>query len=60
MQETARLARLLGVERSSAQELAAFVWMRFYQLERPPYSSAEFRPGGKLDLHLRSSAWPCG
>jgi hypothetical protein len=60
MQETARLARLLGVEKSYAQELAAFVWMRFYPLERPPYSSAECRPGGQLDLHPRSSAWPSG
>jgi hypothetical protein len=58
MQETARLARLLGVEKAYAEELAEFVWERWYPFERPPYYSAECRPGGKLDLHPRSSAWP--
>jgi hypothetical protein len=58
MQGMGRLGRLLHVNGAYADELADFFWTYMYPNDRAPYKSPDCRPGGKLDLHPRSSAWP--
>jgi hypothetical protein len=58
MQHMSRLARLLGADASYASQITDFFWTRMYPLDAPAYRSDECRPGGKLDLRKRVTAWP--
>jgi hypothetical protein len=58
MQFVEPLARKLGADASYASVLEDFAWTRIYPLEPRAYSSDECRPGGKLDVRKRVSAWP--
>jgi hypothetical protein len=58
MQTVARTARLLGVERSYARDLARVYWRQVYRFETHAYRTRACRPDGPLDLRPKRAAWP--
>ena len=58
MQDAPRVARLLGISRSRAREIAGRYWEEWYPENEFPYSSPACRNGGGLDLRPGSDVWP--
>jgi hypothetical protein len=58
MQRIRAVARALGASPDYASGLAEAYWQYAYPVLPPPYRHPECGPGGKLDLHPRSPAWP--
>ncbi|MBD0349433.1 MAG: hypothetical protein ICV59_09805 [Thermoleophilia bacterium] len=58
MQDAPRIARMLGISRSRAREIAETYWEEWYPDNEFPYSSDQCRNGGRLDLRPNSEVWP--
>jgi hypothetical protein len=58
MQSIPQTAGLLGRTGREGRYLADFYWKHVYPRNRAPYTSADCRNGGRLDLHLVSTVWP--
>ncbi len=56
-QHDTQMAELLGASPEQAVQLAVRYWRTFYPRMPDAYTSADCRPGGRLDLHLATPAW---
>lgn len=60
LQHAAAVAIELGADPDLAAELARIQWQDHYPDLTDTYRSVECRPGGALDLHPETDAWPTG
>lgn len=58
LQEVPAVALRLGASRAVAREMDRYLWALYPQTEPPGYSSSQCVKGGRMDLHLSSTAWP--
>lgn len=57
IESTAFTARALGATEQQADALAEFAWLSLRYMPQS-YVSPECHPGGELDLHPETTAWP--
>lgn len=60
MQHDAETARLLGASTRAASAIAERYWREDYPHMRDDYRTGDCAPGGALDLHPETPAWPTG
>ena len=60
LQTSARTGVRLGLTPAQAAAVNAYYLARLYPLLPAAYQSGECRPGGPLDLHPETPAWPAG